>query len=69
MDKWDLTLVVYLLVFINNVCRDAFVNHFGEDGWSWVAILLASLLCQPHLVTLGAQWSLWVSGTLICRGK
>lgn len=52
-------VLVYLFIFINNVCRDAFVNHFGENGWSWVAILSGSLLCQPHLVTLGAQWSLW----------
>lgn len=51
---------VYLFIFINNVCGYAFVYHFGENGWSWGAILLGSLLCQPHLVTLGAQWPLWV---------
>lgn len=53
-----LKLFVYLLIFINDICRDAFVNHFGEDGWGWGAILLAGLLCQPHLVTFGAQGSL-----------
>lgn len=56
---------MYLLIFIDDVCRDAFVNHFGENGWSWVTILLKSLLCQSHLVALGAQWSLggflWVN--------
>lgn len=49
---------MYLLIFINNVSRDAFVNHFGENGWSWVAVLLGSLLCQSHLIALGAQRSL-----------
>lgn len=56
---------MYLLIFINDVCRDAFVNHFGENGWSWVAVLLGSLLCQSHLIALGAQRSmgkfLWVN--------
>lgn len=51
----------YLLIFINDICRDTFINHFGEDGWSWGAILLAGLLCQTHLVPFGAQWSLWVT--------
>lgn len=55
-------LNLYLVILINNVCRNAFVYHFGEDGWSWGAVLIGSLLCQPHLVTLGAQWSLWVRG-------
>lgn len=56
-------LVVYLLIFIYNICGDAFVYHFGEYGWSWGAVLLAGLLCQPHLVTFAAQWSLWVRDT------
>lgn len=51
---------MYLLIFVNDVCRDAFVNHFGENGWNWVAVLLRSLLCQPHLIALGAQPSLGV---------
>lgn len=54
-------LNLYLFIFINDVCRYAFVYHFGENGWSWGAVLPGSLLCQPHLVTLGAQWSLWVT--------
>lgn len=57
------TLLVYLVIFINNIRRDAFVNHFREDGRSRGAILLAGLLCQLHLVTFGAQWSLRVSET------
>lgn len=47
--------VGYLLIFINNVCGDAFVNHFGEDRRGWVAVLLGGLLCQFHLIALGAQ--------------
>lgn len=57
------TLLVYLVIFINNIRRDAFVNHFREDGRSRGAILPAGLLCQLHLVTFGAQWSLRVSET------
>lgn len=63
MERLLVIVLVYLFIFINNVCRDAFVNHFGENGWSWAAIVLGSLLCQPHLVTLGAQWSLWFNET------
>lgn len=47
--------VGYLLVFIYNVCRDAFVNHFGEDRRARVTILLGSLLCQFHLIAVGTQ--------------
>ena len=54
---------VYLLIFIYNICRDASVNHFGEDGWSRGAVPPAGLLRQAHLLTLGAQWSLRVSPT------
>lgn len=52
---------MYLLVFIDDVCRNALVNHFGENGWSCVAVLLGSLLCQFHLIALGAQPSLGAS--------
>lgn len=54
-------LRLYLFILINDICRDAFVDHFGEDGWSWGAVLLAGFLCQPHLVTFGAQGSLGVN--------
>lgn len=55
--------VVYLVVFINNICRDAFIDHFGEDCRSWGAVLLAGLLCQFHLITSGAERSLQVNET------
>lgn len=60
---WGLCVLVYLLVLKDDICWDAFVNHFGEDGRSWGAVPPAGLLCQPHLVALGAQWSLQVNDT------
>lgn len=47
-----------LVIFINNISWNGFINDFGEDGWSRGAILLTGFLCQSDFVTFGAQLSL-----------
>ena len=48
----------YLLILVDDVCREALVDNLGEDGGSWRPVPPAGLLRQAHLVPSGAQSSL-----------
>lgn len=49
----DLWSVTYFLIFINDHCRNSFVNYFRKYSGFRFSVLLAGLLCQANLITRG----------------
>lgn len=45
--------VTYLVILINDSCRDSFVNYFRKYSGFRFPVFLAGLLCQANLIARG----------------
>lgn len=49
----ELWSVTYLVILINDNCRDSFVNYFRKYSGFRFSVFLAGLLCQANLIARG----------------